>query len=271
MRELLKKGWDMVIRHRYVLVLLFLYRLLWGFFLYRFIDSVISPLLARYPDEHPNSDAAHLFLIEAQFRLLKTNLVNEVIWMLGTLLLLRMLLTPLLHAGIYYSFHHSVEGEGTRVLHGMRKAWKPVTLLYWLKNALVLLPAIWLLPIAKNLFFSEPSLSDWGQGLLPYALLWLVWGFSLQLLFQFMQFGAVSREGILKGLGLALRRALPLLSITLIMLGFGLVVSAAAWAVSLLWSGFIAIALHQAFHFIRSLLTLWTAASQYHLWTETRS
>src|SRR6476620_2457584 len=99
MRQSLKMGWDMAMRHKYVLVLLFLYRLLWGFFLYRFIDSVVTPILARYPDEHPNSDASHLFLIEAQFRLLKTNLVDEVLWMLGGLLLLRMIITPLLNAG----------------------------------------------------------------------------------------------------------------------------------------------------------------------------
>ncbi len=270
MRQLLKKGWDMAVRHKYVLVLLFLYRLLWGFFLYRFIDSVVTPVLARYPDEHPNSDAAHLFLIEAQFRLLKTDLVNEVLWMLGGLLLMRMVLTPLFNAGVYYSFHHSTEGDGTRVLSGMRRVWKPVTLLYWLENALILLPAVWLLPLAKDRFFSEPSLSVWLQGLLPYAAAWMAWGLVQHLLFQFMQFGAVSREGIIKGLGLALRRALPLLGITFILLGIGLAVSAAAWAVSLLLSGFIAVALHQAFHFVRSLLTLWTAASQYQVWYETR-
>jgi hypothetical protein len=271
MRRLLKKGWDMTVRHKYVLVLLFLYRLLWGFFLYRFVDSVVTPILARYPEEHPHSDAAHLFLVEAQFRLLKTDLANDVLWLLGGLLLLRMVLTPLLNAGVYYSFHHAVEGEGTRVLFGMRRTWKPVTLLYWLENGLILLPAVWLLPLAKDRFFSEPSLTAWLQGLLPYAAAWLALGFMLHLLFQFMQFGAVSREGIFKGLGLALRRALPLIGITFIMLGIGLAVSATAWAVSLLWSGFLAVALHQAFHFVRSLLTLWTTASQYQVWSKTEA
>lgn len=259
----------MTVQHKYVLVLLFLYRLLWGFFLYRFVDSVVTPILARYPDQHPNSDATHLFLIEAQFRLLKTDLVNEVLWLLGGLLLIRMILTPLLNAGVYYSFHHATEGEGTRVLFGMRQVWKPVTLLYWLENGLILLPTIWLLPLAKDRFFSEPSLTNWLQGLLPYAAAWLALGFIIHLAFQFMQFGAVSREGIFKGLGLALSRALPLLGITLIMLGIGLAVSATAWAVSLFWSGFLAVALHQSFHFVRSLLKLWTSAAQYQVWVTT--
>lgn len=261
----------MTVRHKYVLVLLFLYRLLWGFFLYRFVDSVVTPILARYPDEHPNSDATHLFLIEAQFRLLKTDLVDEVLWLLGGLLLMRMVLTPLFNAGVYYSFHHAAEEEGTRVLLGMRRVWKPVTMLYWLENGLILLPAVWLLPLAKDRFFSEPSLTSWLQGLLPYAAVWMTLGFMLHLLFQFMQFGAVSKEGIFKGLGLAIRRALPLLGITFILLGIGLAVSATAWAVSLLWSGFLAVALHQAFHFASSLLKLWTSASQYQVWRNTES
>jgi hypothetical protein len=271
MRERLKMGWDMTVRHKYVLVLLFLYRLLWGFFLYRFVDSVITPVLARYPDEHPNSDAAHLFLIEAQFRLLKTDLVDDVLWLLGGLLLLRMVLTPLIHAGLFYSFRHSAEEEGTRVLSGVRRAWRPVTLLYWMENALILLPAAWLLPLAKDRFFSEPSLTNWLLGLLPYAASWLLYGFAVHLVCQFMQFGAAAREGIVRSLGLAFRRAFPLLGITLVMLGIGLAVSAAAWAISLLWSGFLAVTLHQAFHFVRSLLKLWTSASQFHVWRDAKS
>lgn len=264
-------GWDMTVRHKYVLVLLFLYRFLWGFFLYRFVDSVVTPVMARYPSEHPNSDAAHLFLVEAQFRLLKTDLIDELLWMLGGMLLLRMAVTPLFNAGIYYSFHHAGEGQSTRVLTGIRKAWKPVTLLYWLENGLILLPAAWIVPIAKERFFSEASLTNWLQGLLPLAAAWVLYGFAVHLLCQFMQFGAASKTGILNSLGLAIRRALPLLGITLALIGIGLAVSAAAWVVSLLWSGLVAVTLHQAFHFVRSLLKLWTAASQYQVWSDAKT
>jgi hypothetical protein len=271
MRQRLKEGWDITARHKHVVVILFLYRLLWGFFIYRFIDSVVTPVLARYPNEHPNSDAAHLFLIEAQFRLLKTDLLNEFLWMLGGMLLLRMVLTPLLNAGVFYSFHHSSEGEGTQVLNGIRGAWKPVVLLYWLESGFLLLPAAWLLPMAKERFFNEPSLTNWLQGLLPYAAAWLLYGLIVHLAFQFMQFGAVSREGIPKSLGLALRRAFPLLGVTFALLGIGLAVSAAAWAISLLWSGFLAVTLHQAFHFVRSLLKIWTSAAQYQVWRDSEA
>ncbi|WP_221469100.1 hypothetical protein [Cohnella nanjingensis] len=253
-------------RHKYVLVVLFVYRLLWGFFLYRFIDSLVTTVLSRYPDPHPNNGAVRLFLIEAQFRLLKTNLIDEVLWMLAGMLLIRMLLTPLLNAGIYYSFQHANESDGTRVMTGIRSAWKPVTLLYWIENLLALLPAAWLIPMAKTQYLSNPSEGAWLREILPYAGAWALWAFLLHLLFLFMQFSAVSQDRLLSGLGRACRQAFPLLAVSVALFALGTAASLAITASSLLWTGFLTVALHQAFQLVRALLTLWTAASQHQLW-----
>ncbi|MBW5448682.1 hypothetical protein GE107_21795 [Cohnella sp. CFH 77786] len=270
MKKMLGRGWDMTVRHKYVGILLFLYRFLWGFFLFRLVDSVVTPVLARYPDLHPNADAVPLFFIEAEFRLLRTDLLDPLLWLLAGLLLFRMVITPLINAGLYFSFHHTEEekGSGTRVLAGIRHAWKPVVLLYWLENALVLLPAVWVLPLARERFYSLGSPDRWLLDLLPYAAAWLVWGFAVHLLLRCLQFGAASREGIGKGFKQAWDRALPLLAVSLAMAGIGLAASAAVSSVTVIWSGFIAVVLHQAFHFIRSLLSLWTAASQFAVWRE---
>jgi hypothetical protein len=270
MRKWLSLGWNMTVRHKYVWVLLFLYRLLWGFFLFRLVDSIVTPVLQRYPDLHPNADAIPLFLIEAEFRLLRTDLVDDLLWLFAGLLLVRMVLTPLLNAGVYYSFHHSGEGS-TQVLSGIRNAWKPVTLLYWLENALALLPAVWLLPLGKDRLMSAGSAAHWLQGLLPYAAGWLVWGFILHFMFQSMQFGAVTREGLGKGALRALSRAFPLIMVSLAMIGIGFAASAVVSAVSLIWSGLAAVVVHQAFQFVRALLSLWTAASQFMVWRERES
>lgn len=262
----------MTMRHKAVVVLLFLYRLLWGFFLYRFIDSVMSPILARYPNEHPFAGAAELFAVEAQFRLLRTDLANETLLTLAGLLLLRALLTPLLNAGISYSLAHSNEKDGTRMLAGIRRAWKPAALLYGCELALLAAPGFWLLPYAKERFFEAGgSLSSWLAGLLPLAGGWIVWGFLLHLAAQGMLFSAVSDESVWHGIVRIARKGLPLALVTLVMIGFGLGASAAASAISLYWSGFLAVALHQGFHFIRSLLTLWTTASQYDVWQTSSS
>lgn len=258
----------MAIRHKYVGVILFLYRFLWGFFLFRLLDSVVTPVLARYPDLHPNADAIPLFLIEAEFRILRTDLVDPLLWLLAGLLLIRMALTPLIQAGLFYSFHHSSREGGTAVLLGVRKAWKPVMLLYVSEKLLILLPGLWILPRAKERFFSAGSMDHWVGQMLPYAAVWLVWGFLLHLVFQAMQFGAVSGDGIAKGAVRAAAQSVPLLSVSLIMAGCGLAAAGAVSAVSLIWSGFVAVLLHQSFHLVRTLLHLWTFASQFAVWRQ---
>lgn len=272
MKVWLGKGWNMTVRHKHVGVILFLYRLTWGFFLFRLVDSVVVPVLARYPDLHPNKDAIPLFLIEAEFRLLRTDMLDSLLWLLAALLIARMVVTPLINAGLYYSFHHSAgENGGTQVMSGIRRCWKPVVLLYGAENALILLPALWLLPMAKDRFFETGSADHWLLSMIPYAAGWLIWGFALHLLLQCMQFGAASRTGIGKGMARALVRAMPLLAVSLALAGIGIAASAAVSAVSLVWSGFIAVVIHQAFHFVRALLSLWTAASQYAVWNEAES
>jgi len=272
MKVWMSRGWDMTMRHKYVGVLIFIYRLTWGFFLFRFVDSVVTPILARYPDLGPSKDAAALFIIEAEFRLVRTDLLDPLLWLLGGMLAIRMIVTPLLNAGLFYSFHHMhsarEDKSGTRVLAGIRQSWRPIVLLYGIENALILLPAVWLLPEAKLHFYTAGSAADWLQTMLPYAAAWLVWGFAVHLLFQCMQFAAVSRESIAKGAARALTRAWPLLAISLILAGIGLAASAALSVVTVVWSGLLAVVLHQIFHLVRSLLDVWTAASQFTVWRE---
>lgn len=272
MKVWLSRGWDMTMQHKYVGVLIFIYRLLWGIILFRFVDAVVTPILARYPDLGPDRDAAALFLIEAEFRLLRTDLPNPFLWLLGGALAIRMIVTPLINAGLFYSFHHTLalreDKNGTRVLAGMRQSWKPIVVLYSIENALILLPIAWLLPMAKSQFHTAGSAADWLLALLPYAAGWIAWGFLVRLLSQCMQFAAVSRVGMAKGAAQALARAWPLLALSLTLSGIGLAASAALSVITVVWSGLLAVILHQSYYLIRSLLEIWTAASRYAVWRE---
>ncbi|RUS47260.1 hypothetical protein [Cohnella sp. AR92] len=266
MRNYLLQGWTMTLKHKYVLIVLFLYRLLWGFFLYRFIDSIVSPVLARYPNDLPNPEAVRLFFIEAQFRLFKTDLSYGALAMLAGMFLIRMIVTPLINAGLFYSFCHSEDSQGTKVMAGMRRSWRGVTLLYWIETLLTIVPLVWLVPKLYSSYLKAMTAGAWLQELLPYALVWIVWSFAIHLLFQFMQFSSAADGSILNGLLQACRRALPLLAVSLILVGLGLLASLLLTSTTLLWTGFAAIVLHQAFQLVRSLLSLWTAASQYEVW-----
>ncbi|NIK79854.1 hypothetical protein FHS15_005021 [Paenibacillus castaneae] len=259
----MKQGWQLAVKHFHLVVLLFLYQLIWGFFLYRFIDSVVSPLLRRYPSAYPSDVAREVFVTEAQFQLFKTDLITPYVWTLGGLLVIRMLLTPLFNAGLFYSLNQARNHSGTRFLEGIRKAWKPVMLLYWIESILTLAPAWWLLPRALNTLLSSHSIPEMLQATLPGAAIWLLWGTVLHLLSLAMQFGAATGEGILSSLWRALRNFLSFAAVSLLMWGIGVALGLVVSGLSMIWAGLFALILHQSYHFIRTLMKIWTITTQY--------
>ncbi|CAM4367471.1 hypothetical protein L1N85_22610 [Paenibacillus alkaliterrae] len=260
----MKQGWQLAVKHFNLVILLFLYQLLWGFFLYRFIDSVVSPLLRRFPGSYPSETATQLFMTEAQFQLLKTDLVSPYLWLLGGLLAVRMLLTPVFNAGLFYSLQQTRETRGgTRFLEGVRKWWKPVLLLYWIESVLALAPGWWLLPRAFDSLLESGSIPVLLQAVLPGAVLWLIWATVMHLLSLAMQFGAVSGESIFRSLWHALRNFLSYAAISLLLWAIGAALGLVVSSLSLLWAGLFALILHQGYHLVRTLIKVWTIASQF--------
>ncbi|WP_028609503.1 hypothetical protein [Paenibacillus harenae] len=257
------QGWRLTVKHLYIVILLFLYQLLWGFFLYRFIDSVVSPLLRRFPGSYPSDTAAQLFMTEAQFQLFKTDLITPYLWIFGGLFAARMLLTPVFNAGLFYSLQQTRgDGAGTRFLEGIRKTWKPVMLLYWLESILALAPAWWLLPHTLDSLLASGSIPELLLGVMPWAGLWLLWGTVLHLLSLAMQLGAVSGEGIFRSLWRAVRNFLMYAAISLVMWAIGAALGLVVSSLSLVWAGLFALIVHQGYHLVRTLLKVWTVASQ---------
>lgn len=263
MKSYMKQGWRIAVKHIYIIILLFLYQLIWGFFLYRYIESAVTPLLRRWPAEAPNGAAVPLFLSEAQFQLMKTGLADPFLWLLGGLLLARMLLSPLFNAGVLYSIHHARDDSGTRFFQGIKRSWKAVSVIYALQMLLSIIPAWWLLPKGLHILLSGDTLTEMGLRLIPGAALWLLWGVALHLLSLSLQIGAVSGSGSLKSLGNAVSRLFPFIAVTLAMWGLSLAAGLFATGMSLVWAGLFTLILHQGYSFIRTLLKVWTFAAQY--------
>lgn len=270
MKSFMTQGWRLAWSHFHLVLLLFLYQLIWGFFIYRMIDGIVAPLLKRLPPEEMVRSSsgildgtANHFLAEAQFQLLKTDLAGSYLWMLGGLFAARMLLSPLFQAGLLYSLHRKSEGSaGTAFLEGIRKTWRPVSLLYWAQSLLVLLPGWWLLPRGLEAAMGSRSAPEALSAILPGALLWLAWSGLMGLLFLAMQIGAVTGEGIWRSLWHSLKRFVAYAGITLAMWGIALLCSLAVSGMSLLWAGLAALVVHQGYHLVRTLLKVWTLASQ---------
>ncbi|BBH23181.1 hypothetical protein Back11_45260 [Paenibacillus baekrokdamisoli] len=267
----LKQGWRLTIKHFYIIIFLFLYELVWGFFLYRSIDGIMVPLLKRYPGGYGTEGSVQLFLTEAQFRLLKTDLIHPYLWLFAGLLAARMLITPFLNAGLFHSLCYTTDNEGTRFLHGIRAAWKPIALLYVIEMVLALTPGIWLLPRALHTLLNSGNMTELLQMAGPWAGAWLAWAILLHLLFLAMQFGSVYGNGALRSLWSGVRNFLPFAGISIIMWGITALLSMTFVSVSMLWAGLIALILQQSYPFIKTIMKVWTVASQYDVWQSKRT
>jgi hypothetical protein len=261
----MKKGWKTAISHFYLVIVLFLYQLIWGFFLYRFVENIVVPLLQRYPDTIPSEAAKQLFLLEAQFRLLKTDLIQPYLWTLGGLFAARMLISPLINAGLFYSLYYATDEGGTKFFEGIRKVWKPVALAYWLETACLFAPSLLFLPLSSQSVFTLLNGGDWIAWL-PFAAGWLVWGIAVHLLFLGLQFGIATGQGVWPSLRGSVRRLLPLTALSLLMWGIGCGIGLASASISLIWAGLFALLLHQAFYLARTFIKVWTIAAQYAVW-----
>ncbi|TLS49666.1 hypothetical protein FE782_23630 [Paenibacillus antri] len=265
-----KSGWAAARRSWFLLFLIFFYQYGWGFALYKYVKSIVVPLLHRYPGGELAQSADRLFWLEAEFQLTKTGLIAPYAWTILVLLLVRMLITPLLNAGIYNALANGGDGHRKAFVRGAKTYAKPFLLLYGLQTLLTFAPLVWAIPralAAASTAYDWPSVAAAAA---PYAIGWLVYQGILDLAFMYIGFGIVEGRGGWAGLGLFARRGLPIAALALATFAVGLAVSLAASALSLWWAGFLAVVVHQSYPIVRALLKLWGINAQYHLWSAHR-
>ncbi|WP_435923308.1 hypothetical protein [Paenibacillus sp. DYY-L-2] len=265
-----RNGWGLVRSQFPSIIILFLYQLLWGLFLYRLIHSAVIAVLSRYPDPPPTEMSRLLYLIEGQFELSHNPAVHRYAWLLLGMVVLRLLLTPLLEAGILYGFTPpDARGTGLTLFRGMKEFWKPVSLFFLLELALLALPAVWIVPELVALL---PRLIPSGDRLAPmltlmgYVLAWAAYGWIVRQVLLFAKFGYLFKTGIWASLILCMRHLLPGIAIAFILGASGAILFLLFGTVSWIWTGLIALLLQQSYPFIRSLLQVWNLSSQYQLW-----
>lgn len=265
----IRSGWASTARQLPVAILLFLYQLLWGVFLYRVVDSAVTAAMKRYPDPAVDQLSRLLFIIEGQMELKNNPDVLLLVGLICGMVLLRLLLTPLIRAGIYHGLLGESGGEGAGWLffQGIRQRWKPVVLIYFLELVLTLLPGYWLLPRLYNLL---PGILQAEQGqLLQAGILLVCWGIWIYLIKQclvFITLGWLTEQNILPALRLYLHRLPAVISISCILGAIGISALGSFSLMSWVWTGILGLIIQQVYPFVRSMLNIWSLASQYHLW-----
>ncbi|WP_410772404.1 hypothetical protein [Fontibacillus sp. BL9] len=265
-----RNGWGLVRSQFPSVIILFLYQLLWGLFLYRLVSSAVTAVLSRYPDSPQNQLNRILYLIEGQFELKHNPAIHQYFWLLLGMVVLRLLLTPLLQAGILYGLVPAdARASGFPLFRGMKEFWKPVTLFFLLELALLALPGFWMIP---KLYALALRLIPAGDRLVPilifcgFILGWAAYGWLIRQLLLFAQFGYLFKTGVWGSLLVSLKYLLPGIAISLILGASGAVMFLLFGTVSWIWTGLLALILQQSYPFFRSLFQIWTLTSQYQLW-----
>ncbi|MCM3342217.1 carbamoyl transferase [Paenibacillus sp. MER TA 81-3] len=267
MKAYIRTGWDWLKEHVYIWVILFLYQLLWGFFVYRFIDGIVLPVLLRYPNPAPTEMSSQLFLIESQFHLSKTNDYAPYLWIVVGCMAIRMLLTPFIEAGLFYAIAHPRQ-SGLTFFQGIKVVWKPMLLLYTIKTVLLLAPAYWFVPYAAHVLTTKSTIASLLASVAPFVLIWAICGWIFHHLFLFMQFGAASELSLLQSVTAGVRRMLPILGLSLIFMGLVLVISLLFTTAAMFWTGMTALILQQAFPAVRAVCKMWGVSARYAIWQE---
>lgn len=266
MLHYMKHGLRAAWKQPFVVITLFVYQLLWGFFLYKMIASIIVPILHRYPGADQGMTARYLFYSEGQFQLMKTNLPDPYLWLLLVLLILRMVLNPIINAGVYYSLAHEQLNSGYRFVSGIRQLTLPYLVYYFIQTALTLLPIIWLGPKALTLIQHEVSLFGMATALLPWIAGYAAYGYLLHLGFMFIQFGKLYDIHPFSALIKFLRYSPLVIGLAFVLLCITGVFTAAAITASYIWAGLIGLMLYQLFPLLQMFCRVWSIAVQHELW-----
>lgn len=238
--------------------------MIWGFLLYKIIDNIIAPLLKRYPELTGSADSVILFWMEHQFQILKTDLWMPYLYTFLILLLARMIVTPLLQAGLFYSIHHRCQVRtGTYFRKGIASKWKKITLLYWVKNILIFVPLIWIVkPIISSIVVKQSinalfNVLDWTLSM------YIVWALIVQLLFYVLQLGAAWEMNMATILRRTLVHVLAFIVVSLVIALIYSFFSISIHALSIIWVSFVSFLLYQILPLIRTLFKVWMISAQY--------
>lgn len=266
-------GWTSAKKQIPIAILIFLYQLMWGAFLYKIIQSAILPVLRRYPDPGPGQLSRLLFIMEGQLSLPGSHELRLYIGLLAGMVLIRIIMTPLIRSGIYHGLleERDEDGAGWLFFEGIRKRWKPVTLFYLLELLLTFAPAYWIFP---RLYAElSPLISGDRQALLHAFLLlaaWALWIFMMKKGLEYMLLGYLSGSGVFSSLLWCVQRFPSIVVIAVILGGASLLTCVLCTTGSWIWTGIAGLILHQIYPLFSSFLAIWQTASRYHLWKTIR-
>ena len=289
-----KQGWQELRGNWWLVLVVFLLQYLFSMLLLSWVKSVVIPLWVRFPGGSLDDSLMQIFLAESQFRLMKTDLLEPLLWALGGFVLVRMFLTPVVNSGLNYAL--LVRSDAVPPLRafllGVRRYGLPFLWIYIVQTLLLLAPLYVLFPSITH-SVTEAFILVWSagagdssdsdllsnavimlSGLAPYfdgivyVAAWLIWLALVKLACMYVGFGVVSGGSMSRSLGIFMRGvvlAVGLGGLTFVIYAGVSLLLMTISLVSLGWAGVVAMVIYLMHPFVRTLAKIWHLSAQQHL------
>jgi len=263
----LKDGWQLAQRQLFAIGVMFLFHFFWGVFFYKFIQNHVVSVMQRFPPQQLAMDRVHLFLNESAHLLFETELAQPFLWTLLVFILVRLVLSPFLTAGVYNSLH-SKGPRGTIFIEGIKRLSGSFTLLFWLRNVLIAIPLYWLIPVIVYRLTHASSYTSLAIGLIPILLGMVIYSSLTKLIFVYLQLAKTTNTGLSLAVAIAIRHLLPICGLALVVFGIAALCSLLILTSSLYWAGFLALIVHLVYPIVQMAFKVWSISVQYRFWLQ---
>ncbi|NDI34824.1 hypothetical protein [Chengkuizengella sediminis] len=264
--NMIKQGWKTTNQNIVYILLFSMYQLVWGIFLYRWIESVIVSISQRFPD--PNiMDARQLFIIEGQYLITDGDFMMKYFAPLLIFIGIRWIVSPLMNAGLYYAIHHKESHSSKPLfLQGVFKLGSSFFIISCIHLLLSSIPLYWIFSFLKNTLetYTTPNSLLWNVA--PILMAYIVYAWIIHILFMYIQWGKTTNNNIVSPIVFMLKNLIITIGLSLIITIIIGVFTALFFSVSILWVSFFAIIVNQIQYFIRVYLKVWEINTQYHFW-----
>lgn len=258
----LKNGLSLIRRLPWLFAMIVAYQIAWAAGLYNAFHSLLSPLIPRVPDGGFASLEFQILLAETQFRLYKTDAILPVATFLGGLFILRMMFTPFINAGLFYTIHADGDRSLWLFVRGCRQLGVRFLQIHAVQWALALAPPLIAAVIAggwEAIVTGSIDLRNLTFFLFAYA------GYSalLRLGILYVQFAETAQHRYRESVGLMLRRLLPIAGISFLLFLLYITAYSSLGLTSFVFAGFAGLVFYVLSYGIRVFFKMWEISAQY--------
>jgi hypothetical protein len=271
MYPIILQGWRSLGNHLFLIVLLSIYNLSFNVWLYKRLQDLLLPYILRYPTMELPAKALHLYLMELQLELWQWLGQSIEFRFIFILLLLRIVLSPIWQAGMYYSIVHADLPSGYRFVTGVKSYSFKFICVHLVQWILFIVPLIGLILgwIKPFIHFNIHAILSIDVAI--YWVIFMLYIGAVKTCFMYIQFALITSSCIRHTAWKCICKCTPIAVLVFIFLclRFGFV--EAQSFVTNTFPGWIAMTVFMTSSCVYAMLKIWSVATHHLYWTRIRN